>query len=347
SHPLSDPQGGSARFERLQPGRLLLVRQGAIVADVPPPGTGSMPPPSLSSRWLQLRPDPAPVRTFEIRHLTVYTYSQPVQRSTHVFRVEPLDDRLQRLERFDLSVSVDGKVRAYDDVFGNRARKMDINQPFTELRVDARSRVTVFDTHPFETRLQQRRGGIPLVWMPWQREILAPYLLPPELPEPMLRELTDYAMSFVERNDFDVLDTLFDLNTTIFREYRYEQGSTNLATTAFDVYENRRGVCQDFANLFICLSRLLGIPARYACGYIGGVQPANQAQAAASHAWMQVYLPELGWKGLDPTNGIVTQTEHVRVAVGRNYVDASPTAGTLFEGGGMETLWVEVSVEPG
>ncbi|HEV8247086.1 MAG TPA: class II glutamine amidotransferase, partial [Polyangiaceae bacterium] len=110
SHPLSDPQGGSARFERLQPGRLLLVRQGAIVADVPPPGTGSMPPPSLSSRWLQLRPDPAPVRTFEIRHLTVYSYSQPVQRSTHVFRVEPLDDRLQRLERFDLSVSVDGKV---------------------------------------------------------------------------------------------------------------------------------------------------------------------------------------------------------------------------------------------
>ena len=66
----------------------------------------------------------------------------------------------------------------------------------------------------------------------------------------------------------------------------------------------------------------------------------------ASHAGVQVYLPVLGWRGLDPTNGSVTQTEHVRVATGRNYVDATPTSGTLFEGGGAESLRVEVSVTP-
>src|SRR6185369_17875948 len=102
------------------------------------------------------------------------------------------------------------------------------------------------------------RSTIPLGWMPWQRQVLQPFLLPPELPESELAELSEYAMSFVERNDYDLLDTLLDLNTSIYEEYEYRQGSTNLFTTAFDVYATRRGVCQDFANLFICLTRLLG-----------------------------------------------------------------------------------------
>jgi transglutaminase-like putative cysteine protease len=83
------------------------------------------------------------------------------------------------------------------------------------------------------------------------------------------------------------------------------------------------------------------------CGYIyTGPKNPNQRQSEASHAWVQVYLPEVGWKGFDPTNGVLTQTEHMRVAVGRNYVDATPTSGTIFVGGGGETLEVDVRVEP-
>jgi transglutaminase-like putative cysteine protease len=154
-------------------------------------------------------------------------------------------------------------------------------------------------------------------------------------------------MSFVKRNDYDLLDTLLDINQTIFREYRYQQGATTVLTSAFDTYVNRRGVCQDFTNLMICLARLLGVPARYVCGYIyTGSQTANREQGDASHAWVQLYLPQVGWKGFDPTNGILTQTEHVRVAVGRNYLDATPTSGTIFVGGGGETLSVDVRVVP-
>jgi transglutaminase-like putative cysteine protease len=183
--------------------------------------------------------------------------------------------------------------------------------------------------------------------MPWQRQILQPFLLPPELPESELNELLDYAMSFVKRNDSDLLETLLDINNSIFREYAYRQGTTTVSTTPFEVYVNRYGVCQDFTNLFICLARLLGVPARYVCGYVyTGPKHANQRQSEASHAWVQVYLPEVGWKGFDPTNGILTQTDHVRVAVGRNYVDATPTSGTIYVGGGSETLFVDVSVSP-
>jgi transglutaminase-like putative cysteine protease len=133
------------------------------------------------------------------------------------------------------------------------------------------------------------------------------------------------------------------MNASIFVDYQYKSGSTSLSTTAFDVFANRRGVCQDFANLFICLARLIGVPARYACGYLyTGPQHPNSRMADASHAWVQVYLPEVGWRGFDPTNGVLTQTDHVRVAVGRNYTDATPTSGTIYVGGGGETLQVEV-----
>jgi transglutaminase-like putative cysteine protease len=225
-------------------------------------------------------------------------------------------------------------------------RRLLIDSPFTELTIEATSRVEVLDIDPLSYRPLRARSTIPLVWMPWHQQVLRPYLLPPELAESELLELSEYAMSFVERNDSDLLDTLLDMNHSIWSDYQYVPGATTLQTSAFEVYTSRRGVCQDFTNLFICLARLLGVPARYVCGYIRTERAADSRQADASHAWVQVYLPEVGWKGFDPTNGILTQTDHVRVAVGRNYRDATPTSGVIYVGGGSETLEVAVKVTP-
>jgi transglutaminase-like putative cysteine protease/predicted glutamine amidotransferase len=354
--PLDAPEGAAApAWTSIAPGHLVLVRQGAVVADLGPKPVGplaapspSLVSPSVAARALG-RPAPAEVARWRVKHRTTYKYVKPVERSSHVIRLTPVDDRLQHVLEHELRISVSGQVKDYDDVFGNRARRLLIEQPFTELVLEATSLIEVRDVAPLDFRpgTLRARSTIPLVWMPWQRQILAPFLLPPELPETQLDELTEYAMSFVERNDFDLLDTLIDINATIFKEYEYRQGSTTVFTTPFEVYTNRRGVCQDFTNLFICLARLLGVPARYVCGYIyTGPKNPNQVQSEASHAWVQLYLPEAGWKGFDPTNGILTQTSHVRVAVGRNYIDATPTSGTIYVGGGPETLEVSVTVEP-
>jgi transglutaminase-like putative cysteine protease/predicted glutamine amidotransferase len=354
--PLDAPEGAAAPgWTSIPPGHVVLVRQGAVVADVGPKPVGpqaapaaSLVSPSVAARALG-RPAPAEVARWRVKHRTSYKYVKPVERSSHVIRLTPVDDRLQHVLEHDLRISVAGQIKDYDDVFGNRSRRLLIEQPFTELVLEATSLIEVLDVAPLDFRPDtlRARSTIPLVWMPWQRQINAPFLLPPELPETQLDELTEYAMSFVERNDFDLLDTLIDINATIFKEYEYRQGSTTVFTTPFEVYTNRRGVCQDFTNLFICLARLLGVPARYVCGYIyTGPKNPNQVQSEASHAWVQLYLPEAGWKGFDPTNGILTQTSHVRVAVGRNYIDATPTSGTIYVGGGPETLEVSVTVEP-
>jgi transglutaminase-like putative cysteine protease len=136
------------------------------------------------------------------------------------------------------------------------------------------------------------------------------------------------------------------MNLSIYRDYKYVSGSTSLNTTPFEVYTNRHGVCQDFANLLICLARLLSIPARYRMGYIyTGANYENKIQSDASHAWVEIYLPYVGWRGFDPTNGIMVSQDHVRVACGRNYRDATPTSGTIFKGGGTERLAVDVKIK--
>ncbi|MGH7434830.1 MAG: transglutaminase family protein, partial [Polyangiaceae bacterium] len=345
------PRGPTWR--QLARGELLLVCQGSVVSSLLPaeavaagvsPSTPSSP--TRSERRAAAR---RPEARLSILHRTSYTYASPVERSTHLFRLFPQVDRLQTVLASDVAVSVDGRAHDFEDVFGNRARRLTIEAPYRELTVTATSRVELRETDPLAFDARRVRGVIPLVWMPWQRKMLEPYLQPPELAETELVELIDYGMRFVRRNDGDVVDTLLDLNDAIFREYNYAQGTTTLATTPYDVYANRRGVCQDFSNLMICLARLMGVPARYVCGYVVPKPPANApagtlTSAQASHAWVQVYLPEVGWRGLDPTNGTITSTEHVRVAVGRSYLDATPTSGTIFVGGGGETLRVEVDV---
>jgi transglutaminase-like putative cysteine protease/predicted glutamine amidotransferase len=346
-------EGSPVAWRRLAPGELVVMRQGTVVGGATPKanallGTPSRPPPpalppTRAERRLSARNAPAKII---VQHRTTYRYTHAVERSTHLLRLFPAHDRLQTLLASDVSVSVEGRAHDFDDAFGNRSRRVLIDTPYRELTVVARAEVEALDTDPLGFDVRHMKTVIPLVWMPWQRAMLQPYLQAPELPESELAELVDYAMRFVARNDGDVLDTLLDLNDAIHREYTYVQGSTTLATTAFDVYLRRRGVCQDFTNLFICLARLMGVPARYVCGYLfTGPKHENRRQAEASHAWVQVYLPEVGWRGLDPTNGVVTSTDHLRLSVGCSYRDATPTSGTIFVGGGGETLEVDVSVD--
>lgn len=291
-----------------------------------------------------LAPEPG-TRVLSVVHETIYRYDRPVERSSHLFRLRPVHDRMQQVLDHELVLGTTGIRYDYEDVFGNATTKKEIETPYRELVVLSRSLVRVHPPSVHDLFSPERRLTLPLVWMPWQRQMMLPYLLPPELPETQLAELYEYALTFVERQDHDVGRTLLDLNRTIYRDFRYVSGSTTLATTPFDVYAKREGVCQDFANLFICLARLLSIPARYRVGYIyTGASYENKAQGEASHAWAELYLPWRGWVGFDPTNGCLAGLDHVRVACGRNYRDATPTSGTIYKGGGFETLAVDVQV---
>jgi len=322
---------------------------------VPIVGTGTAP--TRSERGMsapsQVTAPPAPVapesasRLYSVRHVTSYTYSAPVTESTHVFRLRPVHDRYQEVLEHVLSVSVPGRSWELEDVFGNQVVHYEVNEPYTELEIEAKSVIRLHSGGGlFELHAPPPRIAIPLLWMPWQSQMMLPYLLPPELPESELYELSDYARTFVDRNSHELIATLMDLTRTLHADITYQPGATQLETTPYEVHRVKRGVCQDFANLFICLARLERVAARYRVGYIyTGGDYQNKIQAEASHAWTEAYLPLRGWKGFDPTNGLAVDLDHIRVATGRNYRDATPTSGVIKAGGGNEQLHVSVRVD--
>lgn len=285
-------------------------------------------------------------RRIRVRHATTYHYQSPVDRSEHWLHLRPVDDWRQRVVSSRISVSPSVELVEYEDVFGNWASRCVVPGPYTELRIEVESLVDVLDVDPFAfSRKPINRPQFPIAWMPWERAMLAPYLISEELPDSQIREIYNYAMTFVDKNRGDIMETLFNINLDIFRNFTYTPGSTNLATNPYDVMCSRQGVCQDFANLFICMARLLGIPARYVCGYVfTGNTGASRAGSDASHAWVQIYIPDIGWKGFDPTNGTLPQTDHVRVAVGRHYRDTAPTSGVVYGGSG-ERMSIDVELE--
>ena len=392
---VSSFQFNETSFQPMEPGRLIIVRRGAVIwdslvaeaktnaqrtiAEIPPAvieeaaketelfvsqqaeqsqtstQTVAEEPPVTESfskiiniKSLTHSPDGIQLkyRSYDISHLTEYNYSLPVEHSTHTFRLNPVEDAIQEVVQSTLELSVDGELLQFEDVFANHSIHYDITDAYSKLLVKTKSRVKVYSCPPDDYGPIMRRSQIPLVWMPWQRQMMLPYLLPPELPETQLRQLTDFAMSFVERNDSYLIDSLMDINNKIHQDFAYVPGITFLETTAFEVFSLRKGVCQDFANLFICLCRLLNLPARYRVGYIyTGGDYENKLQSDASHAWAEVYLPFLGWRGFDPTNGCMVAQDHVRMACGRNYRDATPVSGTIFKGGGTEQLKVEVQIK--
>jgi len=145
-----------------------------------------------------------------------------------------------------------------------------------------------------------------------------------------------------------VLDGAVDLMRRIKADFVYEIGATTASTTAPMSFALRRGVCQDFAHIMISGMRGLGLPAAYVSGYLrsGSSQDDGLAGADAMHAWVLVGCgDEVGWCGLDPTNGIFAGDDHVVLAIGRDYADVAPIDGVIFASGGQR-LEVSVSVTP-
>jgi transglutaminase-like putative cysteine protease len=147
----------------------------------------------------------------------------------------------------------------------------------------------------------------------------------------------------ITRRD-DPLQLLREINSAIYERFDYDPKSTKVDSPIDDALSVRRGVCQDFAHVMLSLVRPLGIPCRYVSGYLARYSDDHARSAPdASHAWIEAYLPKLGWVGFDPTNNQLAGQYHIRVAAGRDYADVPPTRG-VYKGSGVNELKVAVQV---
>ncbi|WP_213999827.1 transglutaminase family protein [Arsukibacterium sp.] len=288
---------------------------------------------------------------YSLRHLTQYSYPQPVANSYNLACVTPRQLPYQQVLQTRLEVMPQpSEIQQRLDYFGNTQHFIHLQSPHDQLSVSADSIVTVQPRHNVLkiqdavslSQLHNHMAGEHDPATLQARLCLHASQLIPLLPQakalitPLLRE------------NQNVLQLAQALNGFIFNEFQYDPEFSTVVTPLRDVISHKRGVCQDFAQLAISCLRAVGIPARYVSGYLETRPPEGQPRlvgADASHAWFAVFDPSLGWIDFDPTNNLLADEQHLTVAFGRDYADVVPLKG-LLQGNGEHTLTVAVDVAP-
>lgn len=287
---------------------------------------------------------------YSIRHTTIYAYTEPVSLCQNEVHLSPRQTPFQTCHNFELDVSPRPMLtRSRQDAFGNQVWYFSLEEPHTELKITARSKVHVTprefpspDSTPNweSVRDQLLAAETPDTRVMSQFRFESPYVQ-------HLEAARDYAYSSFTPGR-PILEAAIDLTSRIFHDFEYAPTSTNIGTPTGDVLKLRRGVCQDFAHLQITALRSLGLAARYVSGYLVTVPAPGKKKlvgADASHAWLAVYCPGHGWIDLDPTNNLMPQERHVTIGWGRDYGDVCPIQGVVT-GGGPQILTVSVDVAP-
>lgn len=275
---------------------------------------------------------------FHITHITCYRYQEPINDSANQIMLYPIEDDYQQIVDHHLKVTNNPMIEKYKDYYENTVGAFTNPGIHAELIID--SELTVI-THshqmPADLMPQKQQWNL-LQQLKYQLPYIN-FLIPQHfksLPE---------VLAAIEKEKTEVqtpLQLAKALSSFIFETFEYKAGVTTVETTLDEVWALKSGVCQDFAHLLLVMLRLSNIPARYVSGYICPNKNGMRGEGA-THAWVEAYIPDYGWLGLDPTNNILVDDKHVRLAVGRNFSDCSPVKGT-YKGRSQHQLEVSVKV---
>ena len=286
---------------------------------------------------------------YRIKHTTLYQYSEPVTLCHNEAHLLPRSLSWQHCLETQLHIQPKPAVsHERKDFFGNRVVYFSIEEPHLALEVTAWSEMKMHTMPPPDVqatpaweevrkRIESDLGRNALEAR--QFALPSPFI-------PTTAAFAEYAsVSFSAGRP--VLSAVHDLTRRIFSEFTYDPASTTVATPVSEVFAHRRGVCQDFAHFALACLRSLGLAARYVSGYLETAPLEGETEligSAASHAWVSVYCPDLGWVDFDPTNDLIPSDRHIVVAWGRDYSDVAPLKGTIL-GGGDPELKVGVEVK--
>ena len=279
--------------------------------------------------------------TYRIKHITRYSYPSTVIDCANQVMLYPIHDALQQVKKHELKISSDPDIEEYTDYFGNTVGIFTVLKPVNEIVIQSE-----IEVETKEMLINEEPSNAAEKWK--------------KLTE--MRERFPY-MDFLTNENFEsacevkaTADSLFSFDLSpfenaqafskyVFDHFEYQKGVTSVETKLDEVWKLKAGVCQDFAHILLVMLRMVGIPARYVSGYIC---PKNQELRGegATHAWVEVPIPTVGWVGIDPTNNCIVNDRHVRLAVGRNFSDCTPAKGT-YKGSSEHTLEVSVSIENG
>ncbi|MBU2949125.1 transglutaminase family protein [Tamlana agarivorans] len=276
--------------------------------------------------------------TFYIKHITEYNYSDSVYDAASQMMLHPIQDAYQNIPSHTLSITNNPTIETRKDFYGNTVGTFMIIEPHTQLSI-----ISEVEAVTFEKSLPEDQAPLEQQWDTYKQL----------KNNPLFMDFLDYKPFDGSHEITNLIESKGLRRTTpfkasmalcdyVFNNFKYIQGITNVDSNLNDIWTLKAGVCQDFSILLIQLVRMLDIPARYVSGYICPNDD-NSRGEGATHAWVEVYMPFYGWLGLDPTNNVIANQFHVRLAAGRNFKDCTPVKG-VYSGQAEEDLFVKVEI---
>jgi len=274
---------------------------------------------------------------FNIHHITKYEYDRPVKESVNRVRIYPYSCSSQEALYHELNITDQPDVLTVTDYWGNRNGIFNLLPSHNELTIESKlivrtlglSETICTSVKGFEDLKNEMKDNFGLLELSRIEEI-------------DLQDTFEKMMKKIYEPGISVASAVEGCSKYIYENFNYIKGITTIETTVEEILEHRSGVCQDFAHLMLEMLRSLQIPSRYVSGYICPNRNGLRGEGA-THAWVEAWIPGCGWTGIDPTNNIWVTNNHVKLAVGRNFIDCSPVKGT-FKGPARQSLSVFVAV---
>jgi len=279
-----------------------------------------------------------------IRHETFYSYEKPVSFAAHRLLVRPRDSHAIRVVNAVLTVSPPGETRWMYDALGNSVCCFTPQGESTALSIVSELEIERYPACLADLHVGDPQTATPIVYTPLDRAVLAPFIDPAteDAEGDLLKWLRDQVGSPHE----PALEFLLRLNQTIHDGFEYQARDLGAAQEPSHTVKLGAGTCRDFAWLMVESLRRLGYAARFVTGYLYSPGHGDIRGAGATHAWCEVFLPELGWTEFDPTNALAESGDLIPVAVARTPVEAAPISGSIYGDPGATNLSVHVDVRP-
>lgn len=261
----------------------------------------------------------------QIIHETAYTYRKPVRFGPHRLVLRPREGHDVRVEEMALEIEPAASVGWSRDVFGNSVAHVILFEPSAILRI--RNRVLLHFAHPFPARVAAPSISYPVQYSPLEWSVASAYqatTFPNDVPD--VQSWVRGIAASAEGADAESVVAL--VNRKVHESIRYNRREAKGVQTPAETLRDGTGSCRDMATLLLEALRQLGFPARFASGYLDC--QASEAGRASTHAWAEVYFPEVGWLGFDPTSGLATSAKHVVIGVSNHPRGVMPISGSFF-----------------
>jgi transglutaminase-like putative cysteine protease len=286
---------------------------------------------------------------YSVEHTTKYQYHEQVSLCHNIAALTPRNTDKQTCKAFNIIITpLPDVLDEHTDFFGNKLYYFVIEQEHEELTVTVRSQVEKINGH-----------DVQVIYPGESWEMVRDMLLNSTgemMAEKQFTHPTRITAAFDEIKSYaeisftpgkPLFEAVYDLTKRIHTDFKFTPGFTTVSTPLSVVMRERKGVCQDFAHFAISCVHSMGLPARYVSGYLETLAPAGKEKLVgvdASHAWISVFIPGMGWVDFDPTNNQLVNEQYITIGWGRDYFDIIPLKGVIMSSSSHE-LKVSVDVK--